>query len=152
LGRGAGEKTIATAHKICYHPAIAWHDQLDEIMADNTRQKARDLRRRMTDAELLLWQKLRGGRFLGVKFYRQKPVGPYIVDFVAPSRNLVIELDGGQHAESAAMIHDAARTRFLESRGYTVLRFWNHDCLARTEDVLGVVERWLRQHGEQVSS
>jgi very-short-patch-repair endonuclease len=115
-------------------------------LGNDARQKARDLRGNMTNAELLLWQRLRGGRFLGVKFHRQRPIGPYIADFAAPSRKLVIELDGGQHAEPAAVAHDAARTRFLESRGYTVMRFWNHDCLARTDSVLDTIERWLREH------
>jgi very-short-patch-repair endonuclease len=113
-------------------------------MNEDSRRKAKALRSRMTDAERQLWYWLRGKRFAQVKFHRQKPIGPYIVDFVAPSRKLVIELDGGQHADAVA--YDAARTRYLEAQGYRVLRFWNHDCLARTHEVLEAIEAWLKAH------
>jgi very-short-patch-repair endonuclease len=113
-------------------------------MDDDLHRKAKALRSNMTDAEQRLWYQLRGKRFSEVKFHRQKPIGPYIVDFAAPSRKLIIELDGGQH--STALAYDAARTRYLETRGYTVLRFWNHDYLARTDDVLQAIDTWLRTH------
>ena len=92
---------------------------------------ARSLRRESTDAERLLWFHLRDRR-LGVKFRRQHPIGPYIVDFLSLEAALVIELDGSQHQPH----RDADRTRFLERRGHRVLRFWNHDLLVRTETVL----------------
>ncbi|ATD66382.1 hypothetical protein CNR27_02070 [Luteimonas chenhongjianii] len=92
---------------------------------------ARSLRRESTDAERLLWFHLRDRR-LGVKFRRQHPIGPYIVDFLSIEAALVIELDGCQHQPH----RDADRTRFLERRGHRVLRFWNHDLLVRTETVL----------------
>ena len=102
------------------------------------RQKtsARKLRRQQTDVETKLWMRLRDRQLCGAKFRRQHPVGPYIADFCCVERALVVELDGGQHAEQAAA--DRARTDFLESRGYCVLRFWNNDVLT---NLAGVVER-----------
>ncbi|MDR6989970.1 DUF559 domain-containing protein [Luteimonas sp. 3794] len=97
-------------------------------------QFARQLRRESTDAERLLWFHLRDRR-LGVKFRRQQPVGPFIVDFLSVEARLIVELDGSQHDEGI----DASRTCFLERRGYRVLRFWNHDALVRTESVLEVI-------------
>jgi very-short-patch-repair endonuclease len=97
-------------------------------------EHARALRRRMTEAEKLMWSKLRGRRFDGVKFKRQKPIAGYIVDFVALDLKLIVEIDGGQHAERVAA--DAARTRLLEAAGYHVLRFWNHDVLGNIDGVL----------------
>jgi len=95
---------------------------------------ARQLRRESTDAERPLWFHLRDRR-LGVKFRRQLPVGPFIVDFLSVEAMLIVELDGSQHDDDI----DAGRTRFLKRRGYRVLRFWNHDALVRTESVLEVI-------------
>src|SRR5688500_13027798 len=97
-------------------------------------QHAKRMRSTATDAEALLWRHLRGKRFSGYKFKRQKPVGAFIVDFVCLRCNLVIEADGGQHSD--AVDYDAARTAWLETQGYMVLRFWNNDILLRTEAVL----------------
>jgi very-short-patch-repair endonuclease len=99
-----------------------------------TRDFARQLRRDMTDAERLLWKHLRAHRFAGTKFRRQEPIGPYIVDFVSHGPRLIIELDGGQHSTQAA--YDEERTRWLNSRGYRVIRFWNNQVLTETEPVL----------------
>jgi very-short-patch-repair endonuclease len=99
--------------------------------------RARGLRRDMTDAEHLLWRHLRNRHLMGSKFRRQHEVDRYIVDFVCPEAGLIVELDGGQHAETVAS--DAHRTRRLESLGYRVLRFWNNDVLTNTEAVLEVV-------------
>ena len=85
------------------------------------RDRARQLRRQQTDVETKLWFRLRGRQICGVKFRRQHPIGPYIVDFCCPDRGLVVELDGGQHAEHTSS--DQARTRFLEAEGYRVVRF-----------------------------
>ena len=74
---------------------------------------------------------------MGVKFRRQVPIGPYIVDFASRTARLVIEAEGGQHGEQEEA--DAERTRFLESRGYTVLRFWNHAILDDTDSVMEVI-------------
>jgi len=100
------------------------------------RDFARRLRRDMTDAERRLWSFLRNRALSGLKFRRQQPVGPYIVDFICPEAGIVIELDGGQHARSRT---DAARTALLQALGYRVLRFWNNDVLTRTAVVLDVI-------------
>jgi very-short-patch-repair endonuclease len=92
----------------------------------------------MTDAELLLWLRLRGSQMAGHRFRRQVPIGGHIVDFVCLKARLVIEVDGGQHAEDVA--RDAERTAWLESQGFRLLRFWNTDVLERTD---GVVETIL---------
>jgi very-short-patch-repair endonuclease len=107
--------------------------------------KAKTLRQQMTDAEQCLWRHLRDRRFCKVKFRRQEPISPYIVDFVAMSEKLIVELDGGQHADEAAIDYDRKRTAYLEAQGYQVLRFWNDDCLARTTQVLEQIGHALRQ-------
>lgn len=96
--------------------------------------RARQLRTSQTEAELRLWYHLRASRFLGLKFRRQMPLGPYIADFVCVERRLVIELDGGQHAEQAA--YDARRDAWMRQQGFTVMRFWNNAVLGETEAVL----------------
>ncbi|MFC5697864.1 endonuclease domain-containing protein [Pseudomonas sp. GCM10022186] len=103
------------------------------------RNYAKALRSNMTEAERHLWYYLRGHRFLGLKFKRQKPMGRYIVDFICLERRLVIELDGGQHQEQAE--RDAERDRWLAEQGFQVLRFWNHEVLGETESVLEVIRR-----------
>ena len=95
---------------------------------------ARELRKKMTDAERCLWHALRGGQLNGIKFRRQCPIGTYIVDFVSFDNKLVIEPDGGQHATQQN--YDAARSVFLQNKGFRVLRFWNHEVLQSTEAVL----------------
>ncbi|MBU4234164.1 MAG: endonuclease domain-containing protein [Proteobacteria bacterium] len=94
-------------------------------------QRARALRKRMTDAERLLWRHLRNRELGGWKFRRQYPVGPFIVDFICVEKNLVIEVDGGQHAENEAL--DLQRSAYLNKMGYRVLRFWNNEVLQETE-------------------
>src|SRR5581483_1370190 len=94
--------------------------------------RARQLRKSMTDAERRLWSKLRGQQLAGLKFRRQAPIGPYIVDFVCLERKLVVEVDGGQHARDGT---DDRRTAWLEREGYRVIRFWNNDILRNTEGV-----------------
>ncbi|MDI1276937.1 endonuclease domain-containing protein [Methylobacter sp.] len=95
---------------------------------------ARSLRKDQTDAERLLWQKLRNRQLLGVKFRRQFPIEPYIADFVCLELKLIIELDGSQHFDKIAYDHE--RTDFLKQRGFKVLRFWNNDAFKNTEGVL----------------
>ena len=102
---------------------------------------ARNLRRQMTDAERLLWYHLRAKRFGGCKFRRQHPIGPFIADFACVEQRLVIEADGGQHAESAA---DARRTRWLESEGWRVVRYRNDDIMRKTSDVLEEIRKLVR--------
>ena len=98
--------------------------------------RARQLRVEATDAEARLWVHLRNRSLGGFKFRRQFPVGPYVADFVCIERKLIVELDGGQHADNPA---DERRTRFLELRGYRVIRFWNPDVLSNTDGVLEMI-------------
>ena len=99
-------------------------------------KRARSLRSRMTDAEKLLWSKLRANQVVGMRFRRQEPIGPYIVDFVCREASLIVEVDGGQHAASET---DVARDRFLRNGGFRVVRFWNNDVLANVAGVLQVI-------------
>jgi len=92
-----------------------------------TRSHAKALRANMTEAERRLWYFLRSHRFAGMKFKRQALIGRYIVDFVSFQRRLVVEVDGGQHADSEA---DLPRTRWLEDQGFRILRFWNNEVLS----------------------
>ena len=94
--------------------------------------RARTLRMNMTDAEKCLWAVLRGRRLRGYKFRRQRPVGPYILDFVCIEYRLVIEADGGQHADNA---QDDVRTAWLAKAGWRVIRFWKNDILSNSEGV-----------------
>lgn len=100
-------------------------------------RRARALRQRMTEAEKLMWGKLRDRRLDGIKFKRQQPLAGYIVDFVALDLKFIIEIDGGQHA--GRLEGDRERTRRLEESGYHVMRFWNHDVLGNIEGVLEAV-------------
>jgi very-short-patch-repair endonuclease len=86
----------------------------------------------MTDAERKLWRALRA-RNVGAKFRRQAPLGPYVVDFVCFESKVIVEVDGGQHADNAK---DAIRDRYFSDRGYRVLRFWNNDVLRNLDGVL----------------
>ena len=101
---------------------------------------AQRLRRELTDAERKLWSALRNRQLNGAKFRRQQPIGPFIVDFVCQECRLVVEADGGQHADSPA---DERRTSFLESKGYRVLRFWNNDIQNNLDGVTQVIANAL---------
>ncbi len=103
---------------------------------------ARQLRTDMTDAESRLWAILRGRRLQGCKFRRQHPFGLFILDFACIQHHLVIEADGGQHAESEK---DQRRTAWLESRGWRVIRFWNNDILGNPEGVADTILRAIRR-------
>lgn len=100
-------------------------------------ERAKELRRDQTDAEQRLWYHLRAQRFMGLKFKRQKPIGPYIVDFVCSECRLIIEADGGQHQDDAA--YDRRRDAWLKEQGYVVLRFWNHEVMQQLESVLEAI-------------
>jgi very-short-patch-repair endonuclease len=101
---------------------------------------ARRLRGNQTDAETVLWNRIRNRQIDGHKFVRQMPMTNYICDFVCRERLLIIEVDGGQHNESAA---DATRDRRLAENGYRVLRFWNNDVLGNIDGVLTVIQTAL---------
>ncbi|KZC15795.1 DNA methylase [Rhodanobacter sp. FW510-R12] len=99
--------------------------------------RARGLRQSMTDAERKLWHRLRNRQLCGCKFRRQHEIDHYIVDFACMEAMLIIELDGGQHAEQVS--YDEHRTRHLQAKGYRVLRFWNNEALTNIESVLEVI-------------
>lgn len=110
--------------------------------------RARALRRTAPEAETILWRALRA-KLPHAKFRRQVPLGPYFTDFASHGAKLIIEADGGQHGEAAG--YDAARTRFLESEGYRVLRFSNHDVIENIDGVLDAIERALTPHPSATS-
>lgn len=106
--------------------------------------RARNLRQRQTDAELRLWSRLRRNQLDGHHFRRQVPIGPYVADFACIARRLVVEVDGGQHANRVDA--DARRTALMEKFGYRVIRFWNNDVLVNTEAVLETIRVALREN------
>jgi very-short-patch-repair endonuclease len=104
--------------------------------------RAKTLRKNMTDAERVLWHSLRNRQLGGFKFRRQKPIGPYIVDFVCIEKKLIIEVDGGQHATKVE--HDDKRSEYLRKEGYKIIRFWNNDVLKEKEAVLNQIMKSLK--------
>ena len=98
------------------------------------RRKAKQLRKNSTDAERNLWAHIRNRQLEGWKFRRQLPIGRFIVDFECAELRLEVEIDGGQHAEQ--VLYDLGRTRFLQSKGYQVVRYWNNEVLENIEGVL----------------
>ena len=103
---------------------------------------ARKLRREMTDEERVLWSYLRNRQFLGLKFRRQVPVGPYVADFLCESAKLVVELDGWQHGEREA--YDVRRTDDLKTQGYHVVRYDNSE-IRRMDDLLDHLARSIQE-------
>jgi very-short-patch-repair endonuclease len=110
-------------------------------VTDAKRGFARQLRRAMTEAEDRLWQELRGRKLAGLKFRRQVPIGPYVADFLCADALLIVEIDGSQHAESAT---DVARTKFLNAKGFRVLRFWNDEVVREVDAVCDTIIRHVR--------
>ena len=98
--------------------------------------RARCLRRDATDAEQFLWKRLRSREIVGYKFVRQQPIGRYIVDFVCREKRLIIEVDGGQHAENA---WDQTGDAWLGEHNYRVLRFWNNEIMSNIDGVLQTI-------------
>ncbi len=117
-------------------------------MAPQGAARARHLRQSSTEAEKTLWRHLRSRQLAGCKFRRQAPLGRYIVDFLCYERNLVIEVDGGQHQLRSE--EDSIRTNWLEACGFRVARFWNNQVLEETEAVLDAILRQLQ--GEESPS
>ena len=97
--------------------------------------RAGSLRSHLTDAEQRLWSHLRRRQILGIQFYRQRPIGNYIVDFYAPSARLVVEVDGAQHLESTQARYDMRRSEFLSALVLKVLRFDDRQVLLEVESV-----------------
>ena len=98
---------------------------------------ARELRKSATEAERRLWQRLRRRQLNGFKFRRQRPVGPYVCDFVCLEASVVVELDGSQHVTQAP--YDANHDAFLRSRGFRVLRIWNGDVFSQPDSVVETI-------------
>lgn len=107
------------------------------------KERRRDLRRNQTEAEKVIWKRLRNKGLFGLKFFRQYSVGAYIVDFYCPKYKLAIELDGGQHAEEENKEYDKVRTDYMESMGIEVMRFWNNEVLQNIEGVLEEINKRL---------
>ncbi len=106
-------------------------------------QIAKNMRSNMTKEEVKLWNILRAKRFYNYKFKRQVPIGNYIVDFLCKEKNLIVEIDGGQHNETLNKIKDIKRTNYLESKGYKVIRFWNSEVWDNIEGVCDILKREL---------
>ncbi len=96
----------------------------------------KNLRHNLTDPEKILWHYIRNRRFSNYKFRRQVLIGKYIADFVCYEKMLVVELDGREHLESENIIHDELRTRYLNKRGFKVVRYYNTDILNNISSVL----------------
>ena len=106
------------------------------LLFSDTLAHARRLRRRSSKAETKLWRRLRDRSLLGAKFRRQYPIGPYVVDFYCHVARLVVELDGGGHAQEAQKPRDVQRAADIQRLGVRVLRFWNGEVLSNVEGVL----------------
>jgi very-short-patch-repair endonuclease len=96
----------------------------------------------LTDAENYLWRHIRFRQISGHKFRRQRPIGPYIVDFVCLEQKLIIEVDGGQHAEHVN--YDTDRDAWLRNQGFVILRFWNNDVLEKIDGVMEMIAKNLQ--------
>ena len=114
----------------------------------NLTNKARLLRKNQTDVEQLLWKQLRNRHLYQFKFRRQFPIEPYIADFACLELKLIIELDGGQHANRVN--YDNQRSLFLEQRGFKVMRFWNNDVIENTVGVLEAIHLAILEITEKV--
>jgi len=111
--------------------------------------KRRKLRKNSTDAERLLWSKIRNKRLLGLKFYRQYGVGNYITDFYCHTLKLVIEVDGGQHYTDSGALNDKKRENYMTSHGIRTLRFSNTDILSNVDGVLDFLYITISEINEQ---
>jgi very-short-patch-repair endonuclease len=127
---------------------------LGEIVRDEEKMRfARRMRRSMTPAEVLLWSRLRRGS-QGWKFRRQPPVGPFVLDFACVEIRLAIEVDGATHATEEEIAYDASRTRYLEERGWRVVRFWNREVFGNLAGVVDTIRNaaweqdWLARSGK----
>lgn len=106
---------------------------------ENLKNRRKKLRRNQTDAEKFLWSKLRKRQMLGLRFFRQYSVGPYILDFYCPAIRLAIELDGGHHNEEHVIEYDERRSLYISKLNIEVIRFWNHDVINNVEGVVDTI-------------
>ena len=109
---------------------------------------ARVLRKNSTIYEKRVWNLLKNHQFHGLKFKRQQPIGEYIVDFVCKEAKIIIEVDGGQHNLDENIERDNIRTKYLESLGYKVIRFWNNEIFENIEGVVKKIEQEVNPHQE----
>jgi very-short-patch-repair endonuclease len=109
------------------------------------KERARELRKNMTEAEVKLWVHIRKKQVFDLQFYRQRPIGNYIIDFYCPDAKLVIEVDGGQHFEDEGREYDEKRDAFLHSLKLKVLRFSNLDILHNIGGVMDRIEEFVRK-------
>jgi very-short-patch-repair endonuclease len=107
--------------------------------------RARELRRSPTEAEVFLWRQLRSRAFQGLKFRRQVALGKYIADFVCLEKRLIIEVDGGQHNEEANRQYDRARDKWLRSQGFRILRYWNNEVFEEFEGIAEAIWRAAKE-------
>lgn len=114
-------------------------------------KNARQLRKNQSEAEKLLWSKLRNRQVSNLKFQRQFQIESYIVDFVCREHRLIVELDGGQHNEELAKVYDNKRTETLKQLGYNVIRFWNNDVMSNIDGVLEAIIKEGNSHPNLLS-
>lgn len=139
ITRGEATSPLAPGGRGVGGEGASWRKTLHPTIMSIARNRARSLRRNLTETERFVWARLRDRRFEGFKFRRQTPLGDYILDFVCFDCRVIVELDGGQHNDPAAIAYDTRRTQWLESEGFRVLRFWNHDVLQDWEAVEEVI-------------
>ncbi|MBN8647718.1 MAG: endonuclease domain-containing protein [Caulobacterales bacterium] len=110
-----------------------------------TQNHAKDLRKNLTKAEAIIWNYLKGKKIEGVKFRRQFPIGIYIVDFAAVEIKLIIEIDGATHSSDDRVKYDNARTQFLTSQGWKVIRVWNNDIYNNLNGILQSISQIVQE-------
>jgi very-short-patch-repair endonuclease len=137
-----GSRGPSPGHSLRSRPSSPARGEGKASAAPEMQRRARSLRARMTDAERKLWYALRDRRFSGFKFRRQVPIDRFIADFICFEARLVIEVDGGQHADSSK---DQRRDRWFAENGFRVVRFWNNEVLLNLEGVLTVLLAELEQ-------
>ncbi|MFZ2099136.1 MAG: DUF559 domain-containing protein [Oricola sp.] len=120
-----------------------------QAVSSQLRADAKRMRKDMTEPERRLWTQLRVHRLMGLGFRRQMPAAGYIADFACPKHRLIVELDGTQHAEAAALASDAKRTRKLGRTGWTVIRFWNHEVMNELDAVCDHIVATVREIGKE---
>ncbi len=113
-------------------------------------ERARTLRKSMSEAEWKLWHELRKRQVGGHRFRRQHPIGPYVVDFVCLEHRFVVEVDGGQHSEPEQVEHDTRRTEWLAREGYRVFRVWNAEVFNNLDGVVATI--WAELNGSLSNS
>jgi very-short-patch-repair endonuclease len=121
------------------HDNLSAHDSLMSFVPHRYLARARSLRREQTPAERRLWGYLRGRRQAGAKLVRQRPIGPYVADFVCREARLIVEVDGGTHWSDEQLEHDRRRTTYLEREGYRVVRVSNGSVYHDIDGVLGTI-------------